>query len=260
MEERRGFRETIEAGGVVLGARTATFSPTVVEVYGGLGLDFVWVDLEHTGPSPFDGPGLEHLTRAADVSGIDLLVRVPTPEPALIRKVLDAGVRNVLVPRVETAEAVRDAVRATRFVYDGEPGDRGLASSRVNAWGDDDGYAERADGTVCLGVMIETAEAVEALEDVLAVPGLGFVFVGPSDLSVQLGHPGEKAHPEVADAVESTRSACLAADVPLGALAHDPEAAVAAIEAGCQVVRIGGDLEATRGTLASRLDAIRDAA
>ena len=258
MDERDGFRATIEAGGVVLGARTATLSPTVIEAYGGLGLDFVWVDLEHTGPSPQDAPALEGLTRAADVAGIDLLVRVPTGDPAEIRKVLDAGVRNVLVPRIESAAEVRQAVRATRFVYEGEPGDRGLASSRANAWGAAEGYAEAADATVCLGVMIETAEAADAIHDVLSVPGLGFVFVGPSDLSVQLGHPGEKTHPDVVDRIAAIREACLDAGVPLGALAHDPERAVAAIEEGCQVVRIGGDLEAVRATIGDRLAAIRE--
>lgn len=258
MAHPNGFRETIEDGGVVLGARSATFSPTVVELYGEVGLDFVWLDFEHTGPSPYDSTVFEALTRAAEVGGTDLLVRLPTGDPALVRKVLDAGVRNLLIPRVDTVEEVRSAVRATRFVYDGGPGDRGLSSSRANTWGNADGYVGRADETACLGVMIEKRAAADRLDDILAVPDLGFVFVGPSDLSVQLGHPGDRDHPEVAERFAAIRETCLASDVPLGALAHDPDGAAAAIEEGCQIVRIGGELEATQRTLAGRLAEIRD--
>lgn len=253
MDQRNRFREAIEDGGVVLGARSATFSPTVVELYGDLGLDFVWLDFEHTGPSPWDSTVFEDLTRAAEVGGTELLVRLPSGDPALIRKVLDAGVRNLLIPRVDDASEVRDAVTATRFVYDDEPGERGMASGRSKPWSGADDYVATEDAAVCLGVMIEKRAAVEHLDSILSVPELGFVFVGPSDLSVQLGHPTEKSHPEVRETVESVRDAALDAGVPLGRISHDPAGAVDLIRGGCQIVRIGGDLEATQKTLRERL-------
>ena len=253
MEQRNRFRETIAGSGVVMGARSATFSPTVVELFGDLGLDFVWLDFEHTGPSPWDSTVFEELTRAAEVGDTELLVRLPSGDPALVRKVLDAGVRNLLAPRVDDAAEVREAVEATQFVYDGGPGQRGLASGRSKPWSGADDYVGVEDDAVCLGVMIEKATALEALDDILAVPELGFVFVGPGDLSVQLGHPGEKSHPDVREAVEEIQAAALDAGVPLGRISHDPAGAVDLIEGGCQVVRVGGELEAAQKTIGERL-------
>jgi len=253
MDQRNRFRETIEEGGVVLGARSATFSPTVVELYGDLGLDFVWLDFEHTGRSPWDSTVFEELTRAAETGETELLVRLPTGDPALVRKVLDAGVRNLLVPRVDSAEEVRTAVEATRFVYGDEPGQRGLASGRSKPWSGADDYVEVEDGSVCLGVMIEKATALAELGEILAVPELGFVFVGPSDLSVQLGHPADKSHPDVQAAVREIRDAALDADVPLGRISHNPDGAVELIRDGYQIVRIGGELEAAQKTIGERL-------
>lgn len=253
MDQHNAFRETIESDGVVFGARSATFSPTVVELYGELGIDFVWLDFEHTGPSPYDSSVFEELTRAAEVGGTELLVRLPSGDPALIRKVLDAGVRNLLIPRVDDAAEVRRAVEATRFVYDGDPGERGKASGRSATWGHATDYVNTEDEQVCIGVMIEKATAVNDLDDILAVPDLGFAFIGPSDLSVQMGYPNDRSNQAVLDQIDDIRRTCLDADVPVGRIKHDPEEAQEAIDDGYQILRIGGELEAAQETLTARL-------
>jgi len=106
----------------------------MVEVYGELGLDFVWLDYEH-GENPYDVSELEHLSRAAAQSGIELLVRVPEASSPLIHRPLDTGIRSILMPRVSTAREVRQAVEASRYAYDGDVGKRGFASSRSGDWG-----------------------------------------------------------------------------------------------------------------------------
>jgi 2-dehydro-3-deoxyglucarate aldolase len=106
----------LDDGDAALGILDNTYSPTLVEFYGELDLDFVWLDLEHGGPDPWDWSQLEDLLRAAERTDIELLVRLPDTDPTLVRKALDLGVRNVFLPRVETAEEVRDAVRSARFV------------------------------------------------------------------------------------------------------------------------------------------------
>lgn len=253
MDQSNEFRQAIETGGVVYGARSSTFSPTVIEVFGELGLDFVWLDFEHMGPSPYDSTVFENLTRAAEAAGTELFVRIPSGDPPLIRKVLDAGVRNLLVPRVDSAAEVREAVEATRFVYDGEPGERGKASGRSSNWGYADDYVTTEDESVCIGVMIEKTTAVDELDDILSVPELGFVFIGPSDLSVQMGHPTDKQHPDVRQQIDAIRQACLDAEMPLGGIANDPEAIEAAESTGYQIIRMGGDLSAVKQTLGERL-------
>lgn len=257
MDQTNRFRETIEGDGVVLGARSATFSPTVIEIYGQLGLDFVWLDFEHTGPSPYDSTLFEDLTRAAEVGSTELLVRLPSGHPPLIRKVLDAGVRNLLVPRVDSAAEVEAAVKATRFVYGDAPGERGKAGTRSSGWGSATDYVENEDDAVCLGVMIEKATAVSELDAILSVPELGFVFIGPSDLSVQLGHATDPSHPAVREQIADVLETCLASGVPVGGISHDPGGAVDLVREGYRIVRIGGELEAAKKTLAGRLEQIR---
>jgi 2-dehydro-3-deoxyglucarate aldolase len=258
MDRTNHLRRALENGESAYGARAATFSPAVIEVYGSLGLDWVWLDMEHAGPSPWDSQLVSELTRAADVAGVELLVRLPGEDPHLIRKVLDAGVRSLLIPRVETAEEVREAVAATRFRYDGGPGERGVAQGRVTQWGQDtEHYVDEEDENVTLGVMIENRTAVENLDDILAVPELGFVFVGPSDLSVSLGRPLEKGHPEVRDHIDRIERAAREAGVPLAGIANSPEAIRDAEECGYQLLRIGGELAAAETVIGDRLDAVR---
>lgn len=230
----------------------------MVEVYGRMGFDFVWLDLEHSGGSPYDSGHLEQYTRAADVADVDLLVRLPTGEPSMVRKVLDTGVSSVLIPQVETASDVRPAVEAARFTYERRPGTRGAGIGRDNAWTaaiPDD--TSESDDRIAVGCMIETETAVRNLDEVLSVPELGFAFVGPSDLSISYGHPFEADHPTVVDAIGTVRDACLAADVPLAGVTDDTADARSKLEAGYRVLRVGDEVSAARTVLGERLADLR---
>ncbi len=250
-----GLRERLEAGNVALGVLDNTYSPTLVEFYGELGLDFVWLDLEHGGPSPLHGPAMEDLLRAAERVGTDLLVRLPSTDPTVVRKALDMGVRNVFLPRVETAEEVRAAVRSARFRYEGEAGDRGLAAPRAGRWGLEDDYVGREDRETVVGATIETRESVAAIDDVLDVPDLGFVFVGPFDLSVAYGHPGELDHPDVEEAVETVRSAAVDAGDPLAGLGFGMDDVNEKVEDGYRMLNLGSTTGALRGVVENWFDA-----
>jgi 2-dehydro-3-deoxyglucarate aldolase len=257
MRTRNGLRRALERGETVFGASAATFSPTVIETFGHVGLDFVWLDFEHGGPSPYDSTVFEELTRAAEAGGIELLVRLPAPEPPLIRKVLDAGVRTILLPRIETAAQLRRGVEAAYFSYDGDVGDRGVGVGRTAEWaGYVDSHVGGEDSEVLVGTMIENERAVENIEEILAVPELGFAFVGPADLTMSMsdGDPLGKNPEAVESAIDRTREACLAADVPVGRIRNDVTEAQAAVDAGYRIVRVGGDLGSIRATLGARLD------
>ena len=248
------LRRTIEDGGVALGILENTYNPTLVEFYGELGLDFVWIDLEHAGPSPFDGDRLEDLARAANVTGTELLVRLPEPDPGMIRKVLDAGVRSVFVSRIESADQVRRAVEASQFEYEGAPGKRGFASPRASRWGTTDDYAGTEDDEIVVGVTIENPTAVDDIEEILDVPGLGFVFAGPLDLAVSLGHPGEPTHEEVEEHVEAVRTAALEADVPLGGLGFGIDDVNEKAASGYRILNLGSTTGALGGAVRSWLN------
>ncbi|MFB6086890.1 MAG: HpcH/HpaI aldolase/citrate lyase family protein [Haloarculaceae archaeon] len=249
------LRETIDAGEAALGVLDNTYSPTLVEFYGDLGLDFVWIDLEHGGPSPWDATRMDDLLRAAERAGTELLVRLPMAEPGLVRKALDVGVRNAFLSRVDTAEEVRRAVEAGRFRYDGDAGTRGMAAPRARRWGLAEDYVDTEDAEVLVGATIETEAAVENVESILDVPELGFVFLGPLDLSVALGHPGEPDHPAVQDAVETVREGAIDAGVPVGGLGFGMADVNAKVEAGYQLVNLGSTTGALRGAVEGWLEA-----
>lgn len=238
-----------ETDDVYLGAGVETGSEQLVELYGTLGLDWVWLDLEHKNGTPLDGAGLERLVRAAQCGGTELVVRLPDGEPATIRKVLDTGVRNVVVPRVETASDVERAVRAGRFEYDGEPGDRGLAQGRASAYGTAfDGerpYHEIEDANVQVGVLIENRTAVENIQEIVTVPELGFVFPGPGDLGVSMGRTLEYEDPEMRALIERVHEACIDHGVPLLGVQNSNFAGASglrkAVDQGYRLVSLGDE-------------------
>ncbi|WP_129113915.1 HpcH/HpaI aldolase family protein [Halegenticoccus tardaugens] len=258
MLRENNFRRRLESDKAVLGARSKTMTSMLVEVYGQLGFDFVWLDFEHAGKSPYDSTGFESIVRAAESVDIELLVRVPNEDPALIHKVLDTGVSSLLIPQVESAKEVQRAVKAARFSFDGEPGNRGFGGGRDAMWGADvEGFTEREDESVIVGTMIETLAAVEDIENILNVPHLGFVFIGPMDLSISMGYPAQTDHPEVTNAIEIVEDACADAGVPIGIPKHDTEGAVSLLERGYRILRVGDEVDSVREILGNRHNELR---
>jgi 2-dehydro-3-deoxyglucarate aldolase len=252
-----------ETDNVLLGAGVETGNETLIEIYGRLGLDWVWVDLEHKNRSPYDSQYVERLRRAADCGDTELVVRVPNGQPDLVRKVLDAGVRNICVPRVQTADEVRQAVRASRFEYDEGPGRRGLSQGRASGYGDafqkssGDDFHERADSEVTVGVLIEDERAVANLDAILDVPGLGFVFPGPGDLGVSMGRTLEYDDEDVQANLRKVVEGCRDRDIPLLGMHTSnftgPEGTREAIERGYQILSLGNDFKAVREVFSERM-------
>lgn len=255
MNTENHFQCEIQSDNHVLGAGVKTYSPALIEIYGQLGLDFAWLDFEHGGPSPWNTHLFENLTRAAELAEINLLVRLPGNNPSLIRKVLDAGVRNIMIPRVTTADEVRDVVKAGRFTFKGEPGKRGAALGRARNYGyGDDDYLSLEDETVCIGVQIETVESVDVIEEILSVPELGFVYFGPGDLSIQMGRNTPQS--DVEDELTSVLSKCRNSNIPVGRTFSNPDSAMRGIKQGYRIIRLGDDFEAIRNTLEERIEQI----
>lgn len=259
MTRQNEMRQALESGETVFGAAATTLSPTMIDVYGALGLDFVWLDHEHVGAPSTDAPNFEWVARGAASAGIEPLVRIESGDGHLVRKVLDAGIRSVVIPRVETADEVRAAVEASRFEYDGSPGERGVGTALTSDWGArPDDYTEREDETVLLGVMLENERALNNAEDILSVPDVGFGWVGPADLSVSLGHPLEFDHPDVRNAVESFVTAGRNADVPIGIGAGYAGGIEDALDSGYRLLMLGSEVSAARDVLGGALRTARD--
>lgn len=254
MTRQNGIRQALESGETVFGAAATTLSPTMIDVYGDLGLDFVWLDHEHIGAASADASNFEWVARGAADAGIEPLVRIESGDGPLVRKVLDAGIRSVVVPRVETADEVRAAAEASQFEYDGEPGERGIGTALTSDWGvRPDDYTEREDETVLLGVMLENERALNNVEEILSVPAVGFGWIGPADLSVSLGHPLEFDHPDVRDAIETLVTAGREAGVPIGTSAGYAGGIESALDSGYRMLMLGSEVSAARDVLGEAL-------
>lgn len=168
-------------------------------------LDFVMVDMEH---GSLGLEALEGLAVAGRLAGVDVLVRVAELARGWVSRALDAGAAGVMVPMVETAAQARQLVEWAKYPPLGQ---RGLSS-----FGPHTGYAEsgpagvameRANGTTLAIAQIETAAAVAAIDSIAAVPGIDVLLIGPNDLAVSLGKPGDLDSPEEAAAIAAVAAA-----------------------------------------------------
>lgn len=193
----------------LLNART----PDVPAIAAACGYDAVYVDLEHTSCS-LETAGM--LCATALGAGISGLVRVPSHDPTVIARVLDAGAVGVIVPHVNSAQDAQAVIGAARFP---PVGHRSISGPNAVS-----GYAPRpaAELTVELerhtvvAVMIETPEAVAASDEIAAVEGVDMVLLGPSDLTAEMGIHGQYENDHFHRAVDSVAAACRAHGVALG--------------------------------------------
>jgi 2-keto-3-deoxy-L-rhamnonate aldolase RhmA len=177
--------------------------PGIAEVLANSGFDWIAADCEH---GDIESQGFTNLIRGMYGRGPLPLVRVRENDTLVIRQVLDAGAQGIIVPLVNTAEQARKAVEAARFPPQGI---RGFAFFRANDWGANfDEYAATANQNIAVVAMIESKEAVENIDDILAVDGIDGVFIGPYDMSGSYGVLGQISHPMMVEAFERVANAC----------------------------------------------------
>ena len=213
------FKERMRRGDRLLGFFIGTPSAATVEMAGLCGYDFVIIDTEH---GPADIETIENMLRAAAMYGMAGLVRVPDGSVASIQRVLDAGADGILVPHVHSATIAREVVERSLYAPDGR---RGVALSRSSAYGTTDSkvyYATRNRHTIVV-IMIEDAEALPVLDEIVSVPGIDAVFVGPNDLGASLGHAGDLRHPVVQEAVARVMEAAQRAGVARATVGRSAE-------------------------------------
>jgi len=233
------FRAKLDAGRVCLGAGITLGDPLVTDALGD-SVDFFWVDNEHCLMSAESLNG--HLL-AARAHGVPAIVRLPGSSVEAIKPVLDSGAEGIIVPQVRSAQEVRDVVGNCRYPPLGR---RGYGPRIPSNYGRDGGaeYIARANRDLFVSVQVENAEAFGALDEIVSVPGLDSVVLGPWDLAASLGHPNEPEHPEVAAAlktiIEKARGAGLYVGSGMGA---DPDYACLMAKRGVQWLQLGGDYD-----------------
>ena len=203
----------LASGEAVFGCFVRTAEPSLIEYVGMLGWDFLVFDAEHGTLQPAD---VESLCRAVEPRGTTPIVRVTTNDPPTILRFLDTGAHGIHVPWVNSAAEVERAVRSVKYT---PRGIRGLAGSRASEWGLREPiaeYVERANRETLVVIHIETQDAVDAIDAYLAIDGVDVLFLGPTDLSQSLGHPGDLKHPDVLAALDRVADAVVRSEKTLG--------------------------------------------
>ena len=231
------MRGVWERGGTALGGWLFLREPLVAEAAALSGYDYVCVDMQH---------GLQSYEHAVTMlyamarTPTTPIVRVPWNDPAIIGRVLDAGAHGVIIPMVNTAEQARAAVAACRYA---PLGSRSMGPVGVSARAGREGYYGSANAkTLCIP-MVETREAVENIDEIVAVPGVDAIYIGPADLSITYGlEPRtDQDDPDWNAALVRVREACDRAGVVPGVHA-DAALAGKRRAQGFRMITVGFDL------------------
>jgi 2-keto-3-deoxy-L-rhamnonate aldolase RhmA len=211
--------------------------PFVAEVMGAAGVDAVIIDTEH---SAMSAAQLHTVLTALYPCDAAVIVRVADNDPALIGQALDLGADGVLVPGVRSPA---QCVLAVTSCFYAPKGIRGFGPRRASRlYGGRADYVARANDEIAVIAMIEHAEALDELEDILTTENLSAVFVGTADLAVSMGYLHDLANPAVLQAVTVIAETCHRHQVPFGLFTANEQAAATWIARGAQIVTLGSDL------------------
>lgn len=221
------------------------------EIMANAGFDWACVDTQH---GVIDYQQMVGMLQAMSYTGVTPLVRVPWNEPGIIGKTLDAGARGVIIPMVNSRAEAEQAVRACRYAPEGA---RSYGPLRANYYVGFD-YYEHANADVLCIVMIETRDAVARIDDILSVPGIDAVYVGPADLSVTLGLPPapDQDAASFTDAIDRILEGCRTHGVVPG-IAGNQRTAPKRIEQGFRLVEVASDARLLGMGAGQALQAVR---
>jgi len=246
------FRQDLIARRRLIGCWASLGSPITTEVLGVAGFDWILLDAEH---APNDVLTLVPQLMALKDSVSAPVVRPPWNDVVVIKRLLDAGFHNFLVPFIESADEARRAVAATRYP---PAGVRGVSvSQRSNRYGSVADYFKIVNDNIAVMVQIESRAGVNAAAGIAAVDGVDGLFIGPSDLAAAFGHLGNAKHPEVQEAMAGLFAAAKAAGKPMGTLAPVEADARRYIEMGATFVAVGSDLGVLRMGTQALIDKFR---
>ena len=212
------FKSKLRKGELSLGSWISIGNPSTAEIMARAGFEWLVVDLEHT------AIGIDiacEMIRIIDLCGVTPLVRLTSNDANQIKRVMDAGAHGILVPMICSAEEAAKAVAATRYA---PKGTRGVGLSRAQGYGATfaDYLAWQSDGPVVIA-QIEHISAVDQIADIIAVPGVDGVIIGPYDLACSMGIPGEFANPGFLDAMARIRKIAGDHGTPVGTHIVEPD-------------------------------------
>ena len=231
------FKHGIDAGKLQYGVAQETTSPDVAEVLATSKFDWLFVDGEH---GPHTVQTILSIARAIAPFNMTPVVRVPEAGTGIFKQLLDSGIQNIIIPKVETAEEVEKIMYWASYA---PRGNRGFGASAVRAgyYNRHADYLERETQEICILPQIESKIGYANLDEITAVKGIGGIFLGPIDLAVDMGHGLDIFHPEVANAMDDMIKRIKAKNIPVGTIAVTPEQAKHFVDLGISFIALGAD-------------------
>jgi len=220
--------------------------PQSAELIGLLGIDCLWIDLEH---QPIGMGELENMARAARVADMDVMARPAKGEYMRMCRLIEAGASVIMYPRCESAAEAREIVRHAKFAPLGERGFFSASPDNPYCLTPMRDYLREANEQTVLLAQIESPHAVTQARAIAEVEGIDMLFFGPGDFSVMAGVPGDFQSAAVREGMAETARQALAAGKRFGTLVPDVEYARRAIDLGASLVTYGGDLHFVREAL-----------
>ena len=250
---RNPLRERLDSGAVCAGVLTAMPSVPMAQTLSRMGFDWMFIDMEH---GPIDIESCHHMIAATAGTECAPVVRVMEPRISYTKPVLDSGAMGLVFPMINTREAAEDAVRAVRYPPEGERGWGPFYAPM--RWGNGDAMEYyRASGDIVIIALIEHAEAVANIQEILEVPGIDVFLIAPMDLAASMGHVGNRDHPDVQASISVAEDAIRTAGRKMGGLCLSAEEGNEKIARGYNVVLMGFDLLLLQIGAQSMLDGLK---
>ena len=223
-------------GRATVGSWLSLGNPLAAEIMAHQGFDWLTVDLEH---NAIDLSHAQACFQAIATTDTVPMARVPWNDPQIIKRVLDIGAYGIVVPNIKSAEEARQAVGASRYP---PVGFRGMGTLRGRLYGGAD-YTDHANEEIAVILMIEHIDAINCCGDILDVPGIDAIFIGPNDLAASMGLPLglDNPHPDHVAAVATVLREGKQRGIPMGIHCGTPEAVVQRIEEGFLWIALSSD-------------------
>lgn len=247
-------RATLKAGGAVVGPILHEVrSAGMMKLMAVAGYDFVFIDTEH---GLYDMETVGNLAQMALACGVCPLVRPSDLQYHLVARALDTGAQGVIIPRVQSAEEAARAVSYVKYPPLGRRGAGGEARFGFEKRGVREGIEELNDETLVV-LQIESSDGVENVEAIAATPGVDVILIGPNDLSISLGVPGDYASETFTSAIDRIAAACASAGIAIGTLTMSGESTRVWYERGFRFLLCNSDTNMLVETAARDVAAIR---
>ena len=238
------FKERLIKGESLVGIFASLGSEMAAEVLGSSNIDYTLIDMEH---APNDLRNVVNQMQAVKAAGGECLVRIPVLDHIYVKRLLDAGATTIMFPQINNINDAMNAVKAIKYPPNGI---RGIAgATRANNFGRENNYVEVADEKICVICQIESLEACKNVKDIASTDGVDLLFVGPGDLSADMGFIKNRNAIEVKEMALKVLKDSNECNKPCGIMVSNITEAKEMLQLGFAIVAVTTDLVLLRNAV-----------